>query len=249
VRDLDVFRLKIQIYVDALSELQRGSLDDLLAVWNGQRAAARQRMNAYLDSGKYRRFVERFDEFVETEGMGSLPISPDGGEPRPYRVCHVAPMAVYGRLAAVRAYDEWVTIPDPPLARLHKLRIACKGLRYTLEFFGEVLGPEARSLIEEVVTLQDHLGDLQDAVVACGILRDFLVWGTWGHDEVGVRAAVPVGERRPDPESAVVAPGVAAYLAAKQSERQHLVDAFPPAWQRLNGPEFRRMVAEAVSML
>jgi CHAD domain-containing protein len=166
VRDLDVFRLKIQVYLDALSELQRGSLDDLLVVWDEQREAARQRMNAYLDSEEYRRFVERFDEFVETEGMGSLLISPDGGEPRPYRVHHVAPMAVYGRLAAVRAYDEWVTIPDPPLARLHQLRIACKGLRYTLEFFGEVLGPEASSVIEEVVTLQDHL--LGDVGSRCG---------------------------------------------------------------------------------
>ncbi len=95
----------------------------------------------------------------------------DGGEPRPYRVRHVAPLVIYERLAAVRAYDEWVSIPNPPLERLHALRIACKRLRYTLEFFREVLGPDTRSLIKEIVTMQDHLGDLQDAVVASDILK------------------------------------------------------------------------------
>src|SRR5690606_3507983 len=95
-----------------------------------------------------------------------------GGEPQPYRVRHVAPVAIYERLAAVRAYDEWVTIPSPPVARLHALRIVCKRLRYAVEFFREALGPEAKILINQVVGMQDHLGELQDAVVASGILRD-----------------------------------------------------------------------------
>ncbi len=93
----------------------------------------------YLDGKKYARFKERFGEFVETEGLGSLPLAQDG-EPHPYRVRHVAPVAIYERLAAVRAYDEWVTVPNPPVTRLHALRIVCKRLRYALEFFREVSG-------------------------------------------------------------------------------------------------------------
>jgi CHAD domain-containing protein len=240
VRDLDVFRVKIQDYLNTLPTSQQSSLDGLLNALEEQREIARERMIAYLDSRKYSRFVERFGEFVESEGMGSLPVALNGGEPRPYRVRHVAPMAIHERLAHVRAYDEWVSIPDPPLARLHALRIACKRLRYTLEFFRETLGPDAKTLIDEIVVMQDHLGDLQDAVVASGILRDYLVWGTWGHD-----AAKPP----PDWAAPVVAPGVAAYLAAKQSELQHLLDTFPEAWQRLKGIEFSQMVAETVAVL
>ena len=41
----------------------------------------------------------------------------------------------------------------------------------------------------------------------------------------------------------------AAYLAAKQSELEHLLETFPQVWQRLTGPEFSQRVADAVSVL
>ncbi len=240
VRDLDVFREKIQAYQESLSEAQPDGLDGLLSVLEGRREGARQQMIDYLDGDKYRRFVEQFRQFVNTEGLGNLPVTPpDGDDPRPYRVCHVAPMAVFERLAVVRAYDEWVSVPDPPLARLHALRIACKRLRYTLEFFSEVLEPDAKAVIKGVVTLQDHLGALQDAVVARDILRDFLTWGTWGHEATGELS----------PAEAVDAPGVEAYLAAREAELQCLLETFPQAWQQLKETEFRHMVAKAVAAL
>ncbi|MBN1139808.1 MAG: CHAD domain-containing protein [Anaerolineae bacterium] len=240
VRDLDVFRQKIVDYLGTLPGAQRGSLDPLLAVLEARREAARQEMLDYLDGKKYARLKERFGEFVETKGLGSLPLAQDG-EPQPYRVRHVAPVAIYDRLAAVRAYDEWVTVPNPPVTRLHALRIVCKRLRYALEFFREVLGPETKGLISQVVEMQDHLGELQDAVVASGILRDFMVWGTWGHE------AAP--QRLPDLATPVIAPGVAAYLAVKQAELQRLLDTFPPLWQRFYGSEFSRTVAAVISVL
>jgi CHAD domain-containing protein len=241
VRDLDVFCEKVQAYQASLPEAERGGLDGLLAVLDARREAARARMIAYLDSGKYARFVARFGEFLETEGLGSREVQPGDGDPRPHRVRHVAPMAIYERLAAVRSYDEWVTIPDPPLTRLHALRIACKRLRYTLEFFEQVLGPDARAGIKEVVALQDHLGALQDAVVASEILGDLLERGMWG----------PEAETEPsaEPMPPQARKGVEAYLAAKQSELQHLVETFPEAWRALNTPEFSRIVAEAVAVL
>jgi CHAD domain-containing protein len=241
VRDLDVFRAKMQTYLDTLPQAQRQSLDNLAAALDVQRQTSRGRLVTYLDSEKYDSFVGQFEQFVETPGMGSLEFTPKKRGPTPHRVRHVAPMAIYRRLAAVRAYDEWVTIPDPPLTRLHALRIACKRLRYTLEFFEEVLGPDTKTLIKEIVAIQDHLGALQDAVVASGILRDFLTYGTWGHS--------PADELLPDQESPIVAPGVAEYLAAKQLELQHLLDTFPEAWQRFNSDQPSRMVAEAVMVL
>jgi CHAD domain-containing protein len=252
VRDLDVFRAKIHAYLETLPEAKRAGLDDFLATLEERREAVRQRMIAFLDGEKYLRFVEGFGEFVEVEGLGSLPVAPNGGRPRPYRVRHVAPMAIYNRLSAVRAYDEWVTIPDPPLTRLHSLRIACKRLRYTLEFFYEVLGTDTKTVVKEIVAMQDHLGDLQDAVVASSILRDYLRRGSWGRlgsvsGDVQ-RGAVP---RRVPPEQVAshVSPGVAAYLAATQSELQRLVETFPQAWARLNTTEFSQMVAKTVSVL
>jgi CHAD domain-containing protein len=172
----------------------------------------------------------------------------NGGDPILYRVRHVAPMAIYARLAAVRAYDEWVNIPwtdlpDPPLERLHALRIACKRLRYALEFFREVLGPDTKALIKEIVTMQDHLGDLQDAVVARRLLREYLQRGAWGSSVASGVAGEPL------PEVPLDAVGVEAYLAAKQAELEHLLETFPSAWQRITATEFSQMVADAVVVL
>jgi CHAD domain-containing protein len=90
------------------------------------------------------------------------------------------------------------------------------------------------------VVLQDHLGALQDTVVASSILGDFVQWGTWGHD---------ADQPPPDQMMPMSAPGEEAYLAAKQAEMKHLLDTFPEAWQRLKGTEFSRMVAQAVIVL
>ncbi|NIV31413.1 MAG: CHAD domain-containing protein, partial [Anaerolineae bacterium] len=237
VRDLDVFRAKIRGYLSTLPQSQQNDLDGFLAVLEAHRDSARERINTYLDSDKYTRFKERFGQFVETEGMGSRPVTFDDGEPPPYRVRHVAPVVIYQRLAAVRAYDEWVSIPDPPPPeRLHSLRIACKRLRYTLEFFREVLGSDTKALIKSIVTIQDHLGSLQDAVVARALLADYLQRGVWG------RETAPEAQ----PGAPVDVAGVEAYLDAKQAEFEHLLESFPEVWQRVQEEEFSQMVAEAI---
>ena len=236
VRDLDVFRAKIRDYLSALPQSQQHDLDRFLAVLETHRDSARERMNAYLDSGKYARFKDRFGQFVETEGLGSRPAGFDGGEPRPYRVRHVAPVVIYERLAAVRAYDEWVSIPNPPPEQLHSLRIACKRLRYTLEFFREVLGPDTKQLINSIVAIQDHLGNLQDAVVARTLLANYLQRGVWGQ------------EVAPDAQlgAPVDVPGVETYLEAKQAEFERLMESFPEVWQRVQEEELGQMVAKVI---
>ena len=175
--------------------------------------------------------------------QAAQPLFDDEGLPVAHRIRHVVPAVVYERVAAVRAYDEWVTGDHVPLERLHQLRITAKAMRYTLEFFQEVLGSQAKPLIEEVKGLQDHLGDMQDAVVTCGVLQHFLAWGDW---------AVPEGEhqpKRPRTPVFVVSPGVAAYLADRQRELETLILTFPERWERIDGPDFVKKVAGAVSVL
>ncbi len=240
VRDLDVFWEKTERYLDTLPPEQESDLSPLRAAWETEREKAREKMLAYLDSDRYAQFKKRFAELLENPGNAALPVLSEKGEPLPHRLRHVAPVAVYQRLAAFLAYDEWVTKSDVPLERLHLLRIAAKRLRYTLEFFEEVLAPETKGVIKEIKGLQDHLGDLQDAVVASNLLRDFLTWGTWGHTQAGSNATT-------SPTETIVAPGVAAYLAARQSEIQHLLDTFPRAWAYFHSADFSRTVALAAT--
>jgi CHAD domain-containing protein len=249
VRDLDVFREKVQAYLDTLPPKRKAELDPLLAAWQAQRERARQEMIAYLDSARYVHFKERFSRFLQTPGAtasrvlggtGALPALTQDGDLIPQRVRHVVPVIVQARLAAVRAHGEWVAAPDTPLERFHRLRIASKELRYALEFFQEVLGPESNALIDMMKALQDHLGNLQDAVVACNLLRDFLTWGTWGHAE---------DSDKPWPISPVVAPGVATYLAVRQTEIQTLVQGFPPVWAQVASRTFQKKLEAALRPL
>ena len=90
-----------------------------------------------------------------------------------------------------------------------------------------MLGDAGPGLIDDMKALQDHLGSLQDAVVASTLLSDFLRTGSWGGD-LTRRASAPIQ----------VAPGVAAYLAARQEELRALLEGFPPVWERVRGAAF-----------
>ena len=241
VRDLDVFRIKTQVYIDSLPPEERSGLDPLLEAWAKERERARTELITFLDSSRYQHFKERFEHFLRTPGAGAGPRVTAEGEPLPSRVRDVLPGVVFDRLASVRAFDEWITRADAPLARFHQLRITSKGLRYTLEFFSEVLGPDSKALIDKTKLLQDHLGDLQDAVVTCDVLLGFLSSGTWGPPRQG--------RKDPRPLFPVNAPGLATYLAVKQYEIERLMSTFGPVWEQVRGPEFSRPLAALVGAL
>ena len=232
VRDLDVFMEKAQKYLETLPEAQRSGLDPLLAHWQEMRESTRLEMLAHLDSQAYQDFKQEFNLFLSTPGAGAVVALPD--EPTPNRVCEVAPILIYSCLAGVRAYDACLT--HASVEQLHALRIEFKKFRYTLEFFREVLGESAKAVIGEVKKLQDHLGDLNDAVVATHILTDFLA--SWEAQQ----AQLPITERQN-------LQAIVAYLAARHDERHRLMVTFQEAWEKFNRPELRRELALAVSML
>ena len=235
VRDLDVFQEKTQLYLDALPPEHGGDLDDLLAACRAERDTQREHLVAYLDGGRYRAFVESFQELLEAP-LSRLAAAP-GRDHRPQRVAQVLPGVLYRDMGEIWAFEGRLGGLGTPLPRFHALRKGCKGLRYTLEFFEDVLGEGARPLIKKVKNLQDHLGDLQDAVVTCGILRDFLTWGTWRHS----------GHDLPGPLEVIVAPGAARYMAARQEEMERLVLGFPEVWPTVAGSEFSRELATVIA--
>lgn len=230
VRDLDVFMEKAQHYLETVPQEQRAGLNPLLSLWENERQVDRAEMLEYLDSQDYASFKKRFLKFVTTPGAGSKQYA----EHTPNQVMLVVPILVYTRFAAVRAYGP--LLESATIDQLHALRIEFKKLRYTMEFFSEVLGPENKDLINRIKILQDHLGDLNDADVACAILREFL--DNWEARQVHL----PIIEREnPEP--------VVAYLASKHAERYLLTTTFQGAWQKFDQPEVRANIASAVSVL
>jgi CHAD domain-containing protein len=235
VRDLDVFHEKTQHYIATLPRGRHGELEALLAAWQVEYEARRAAMVAYLDGRKYQRFVERLGALLAGRPEELAARGGGGGA----TVRQVLPALLHRDLADVLAAGSQVDGAGTPLARFHELRITAKALRYTLEFFEVPLGRGAKPLIEAMKELQDHLGDLQDAVVSCGIVRDVLTWGAWA----------PPAARAPSHTDIQLAPGLCRYLGVRQDEMERLVQTFPEVWPRVAGEEFGGRLAGLLARL
>lgn len=233
VRDLDVFMEKLRSHQDSLPPENQAGLQPLLDIQQTKYDELRQKMSAYLDSKAYRQFKEDFLQFVKVKGQGAKVI-PVTMPPTPYQLRHIVPSLIYTYYEEVRAYE---TILDTaPIDTLHQLRLSFKGLRYTLEYLEEVLGPEKEMLIAEVRAMQDHLGEMNDADVAVTMLREFLA--EWEDRQLHL----PLTERRSPAE-------IVTYMNVNLEKRHQLVITFPAAWQRFNRPEVRQNLAHAISKL
>ncbi len=240
LRDLDVFWEKTQNYLDTFPQERQSDLDSLKKIWEEKHKSTKEELMVYLDSDFYTQLKESFAKSLKNDSLWSETTLTQNGRAKPHRVCHVVPAIIYQQMAGVLAYDEWVRNPDVSLKELHQLRIAGKSLRYTLEFFEEVLSPKTEGAILEIRKLQDHLGDLQDAIVASQFLRNFLTWGEWGLSKK---------ERKTFPQEPILAPGVATYLADRQGELYRKMRTFPEVWVYFQSDEFKKLMAEIVTTL
>ena len=224
VRDQDVLLDGLTTYMAALPPEEGVALAPLHEAWQAVRHQAREHLVKLLDGDAYRRFVEDYVAFVETSGAGGRVMRATD----PHRVRDTAPSRVWAAYEQLRAYDATLTWADVPT--LHVLRIAGKRLRYTLEFFREVLGADGTTLIARVTALQDHLGMLHDADVAAHLARDFLAGSAAGLSAESIQA-------------------VGRYLASREKEVARLRRTLPAVWRPLVGDTFRRALGRAVSVI
>ena len=225
VRDLDVLIEAAAAHQGSLSPREARSFEPLLAAWREEREVARVVLLRELDSTAYERLVEDYRVFVATEGAAALvPATPVA----PHRVRDTAASRIWLAYEQVRAYESVLRWAD--IETVHQLRIAAKWLRYTLEFFREVLGPDVDVLIPRVVALQDHLGWLHDADVTIALTRQFLVAnaGTLSRDETQA---------------------IGAYLALEERELARLRRTMGVPWRAVSGAPFRRLLGRAVAAL
>jgi CHAD domain-containing protein len=104
------------------------------------------------------------------------------------------------------------------------LRVACKHLRYTLNFFEDALLPDGKVLAKEISQVQDYLGTLQD-------------------HQVGIDLALEVLEKHPGNEAIIN------YHRERLAERDQMVQDFGDTWEKISGSGFRRRLAKIVAAL
>ena len=231
-RDLDVFNKTARQYLRSVPKQQRSDLNPLLASWKRQRQIAHRDLIDHFDSPRYARLVDKLGDFLTTPGAGVT--GTKGSLAAPSQVRHVLASTVWQRYETVRAYE--AVLPEAAPETLHALRIECKYLRYTLEFFQEVLGPGTAAVIRQVVALQDHLGEIQDAQVAGRLLAEYL---SKAFKEQATATAAPTADLD----------GVTRYLSYRRDHARQMAASFPQLWKQIDSVKFRRRLAAVLVAL
>ena len=164
-RDLDVHLLGLRGHQAELPPSARGDLSPLAEHLKRRREAAHAEQLAGLDSARYRRLKREWRRFLETDADG-------GGANAARSIREVAGERIERAFARVRRRGRGLSAETPAEA-IHDLRIACKKLRYLLEFFRSLFaaGPVS-AFIRSLKRLQDDLGEYNDLEIQQGELQD-----------------------------------------------------------------------------
>jgi CHAD domain-containing protein len=227
-RNLDVLCADLETYRATAPAHDRVALERVLTAWRDARAENQIALTKFLDSPRYAEWTTAMQEFLDEADARSR-----------WRVADVFPALLWKQYGKVRAYE--TRLDTAALEDLHALRIDIKRLRYALEFFREPLSPrdgqdeKPEALIELLIALQDHLGSMQDAVVAGRVLTEFIA--------AEAEAAQQRGGTIPDLAA------LAAYqthLENRIAERRHEV---PTRYTRIVAPAFREMLGAVTARL
>src|SRR5262245_53765685 len=150
VRDLDVLRTYLAPELASLPAADRAAGRRVLQRLDRDRAAARSAFRATLRSPRYARLLARLRASFARPPAGEADVSLPG----------VAATEFKKLRKAVRA------LPDRPGSdELHAVRIKVKRARFAAELAQALVGKPAERFIAQAKTVQDILGEHQDAVV------------------------------------------------------------------------------------
>ena len=213
VRDADVLLARLQDDISAHPDLA-ADVDALRRKVRSRQRRAHRRLVRRLHDPSFMRLLARLDGFVARQPTKAIQ--------RRMAVRHFAGGAIWRRYETVLSYEALVGEAAPPV--LHQLRIACKRLRYTLEIFEPELGTGTQPLLQLLASVQNHLGALQDTVVALHAVQTLLCR---------------------DPARA----GLATYATLLEQERDRLRTGFAPLWCELSGARVSQELAALIAGL
>jgi CHAD domain-containing protein len=163
VRDLDVLLARLTSDMRALDHADRSGGDAVVAQALQDRAAAYERLRGALRTPRCAALLE------ETARIAAAPPFKSRQARRPADL--VLPGLVGSPLRALlREVNRQGKKPDDE--GLHRLRIEVKRVRYAAELAAPAVGKKAQRSARALATVQDVLGEHNDACVAEGQLRD-----------------------------------------------------------------------------
>ena len=225
VRDLDVFLAYLRSYFKKAPKEHVAALRGPTRSLQANRRWHHGRLLDVSETGRYNEFTSVYCPLVRR------PVGSDAGL---VRLDELGATPIWRQAPAMLA-KQWnkVARHDRRLERLssqeqHALRIECKRLRYTAEFFADLYPGRLAEIVKPMVRMQDALGDVHDADVYTERVGRFRK--RWG--------------RKPEDE-AVGDAGVALLSHLEQGRRTSLTKA-SATWRAFNAPKSARRLAELI---
>ncbi|SFC06680.1 CHAD domain-containing protein [Marinospirillum celere] len=167
LRDLDVFLLQRQKFLNLLPEAFRPALADLFVRVEQERLSAHQQLATQFLSSDYREACQWLGAFFTQPAQQKTPLGcTPGGQ--------VANQKIWERYNKICKLARQVNTQTPD-EDLHELRIECKKLRYLMDFFaGFYPSKPHQRKVKKLKRLQSLLGDFNDSSVQQGFLLERL---------------------------------------------------------------------------
>ncbi|HXJ78647.1 MAG TPA: CYTH and CHAD domain-containing protein [Candidatus Methylomirabilis sp.] len=159
VRDFDVLLGSLRAEIAAFESAERTASRRIVDRLSAERTRARVHLQTVLEDPRYLALLDRLEEFIEQHHEPAAPIS----------LADIATAEFKKLRKAVEKLPE-----EPTDSNLHAVRIKAKRARYAAELAQASVGRSAERFLTKVRTLQDILGEHQDAVVAEERLRALL---------------------------------------------------------------------------
>lgn len=167
-RDLDVYLSYEEAYLARLPPGLQNGLTGFFNEMAQRRQKQWQKMVQTLISATYQKMVSDWQTILD----GSLAMGPSKNADRP-----IEPFArtiIFQRYKRIIKKGRAIHAESPD-ERLHQLRIQCKKLRYSLEFFTSLFPEkEMARVIRQLKKLQNLLGDFNDLSVQQEMLDEYL---------------------------------------------------------------------------
>lgn len=190
LRDLDVLLAALKNdYQPILPEEEEAILEKALAKFNKQRRRAFKEVRVILKDPKYSKFKQGLELWLkepEYHAIASLPITdviPDLLLPQISQLLLHPGWLVKAEnhnldsnngsalaLASNNSDGPSLTFPPGEEKKLHSLRKQVKRVRYLMNLFTDFYGQTYNVYLEDMKSIQEHLGEFQDSVV----LEEFL---------------------------------------------------------------------------
>jgi triphosphatase len=158
VRDLDIQLGRIREWQANMAEDSKDAIEELAQLFDSHRVEGRRALLEALDSRRYERLVNGLVTMLE-QGPSRRSVAA-----RRLALSAMPDLIAEAHRTAARAARRARRSRLP--GDLHRLRIRCKRLRYSLEFAGGLYDGEVKKFVKTVAGLQDELGLINDATVA-----------------------------------------------------------------------------------